>query len=90
MLVKHGHKAFLCEGFGKDVIHAWKELVRYQVDIEEPYVPCWKYIEISSLRMLEVMAMIGVLSNCRMRCVAETPSRFGIMMSMRMRSYLVP
>lgn len=40
--------------------------------------------------MLEVIAMIGVLSNCLMRCVADTPSRFGIMMSMRTRSYLAP
>lgn len=31
------------------------------------YIPCWKYIEMSSLRMFEVMAMIGVLSNWRMR-----------------------
>ena len=45
---------------------------------------------ISSLRMFDVIAMIGVLLNCRMRCVAETPSRLGMMMSIRMRSYVPP
>jgi hypothetical protein len=30
-------------------------------------LPCWKYIEMSSLLMLEVIAMMGVLSNWRMR-----------------------
>lgn len=34
--------------------------------------------------------MIGVGSNCRIRWHAETPSKFGMMMSMRMRSYLDP
>lgn len=53
-------------------------------------VPCWKYMDISSLRMLDVIATIGVLSNCRIRWQAETPSRLGMMMSMRIKSYLDP
>ena len=48
-------------------------------------------MEMSSLRMLEVMAIIGVLlSNCLIRWQADTPSRFGMMMSMRIMSYLDP
>ena len=35
--------------------------------------------------------MMGVvLSNCRTRCVADTPSRLGIMISIRTRSYFAP
>ena len=41
-------------------------------------------------RMLEVIAMMGVESKRRMRLQAETPSRFGMMMSINMRSYLDP
>ena len=54
------------------------------------HLPCWKYIEISSLRMLDVIAIIGVESNCRIRWHADTPSRFGIMISMSTKSYLEP
>lgn len=57
---------------------------------DEPVLPCWKYIEMSSLRMLEVMATIGVVSNCRIRWQADTPSRFGMMMSIKTKSYLDP
>lgn len=34
--------------------------------------------------------MMGVWSNCRIRWHAETPSKFGMMMSMRIRSYFDP
>ena len=40
--------------------------------------------------MLEVIAMIGVESNCRIRWHAETPSRLGMIMSMRTKSYFEP
>ena len=67
------------------------ELARIAMISNRFSLPCWKYMEISSLRMLEVIAMMGVvLSNCRTRCVADTPSRFGMMMSIRTRSYLAP
>lgn len=36
------------------------------------------------------MATIGVLSNCRIKCVADTPSRFGMMMSISTKSYFEP
>jgi hypothetical protein len=53
-------------------------------------VPCWKYIEISSLRILDVIATMGVVSNWRIRWQAETPSRFGIIISINTRSYFEP
>jgi hypothetical protein len=54
------------------------------------HIPCWKYIEMSSLRMFDVIATIGVVSNCRIKWHAETPSRLGIMMSISTKSYLEP
>lgn len=47
-------------------------------------------MEMSSLRMFDVIAMMGVWSNCRMRWQADTPSKFGMMMSIRTRSYFDP
>jgi hypothetical protein len=44
----------------------------------------------SSLRILDVMATIGVVSNCRIRWHADTPSRFGIIMSISTKSYFEP
>jgi hypothetical protein len=44
----------------------------------------------SSCRMLDVMATIGVSgATRRIQAVAETPSNMGMMMSMKMRSYLI-
>lgn len=40
--------------------------------------------------MFEVIAMIGVWSNCLIRWQAETPSRLGMMMSINIRSYFDP
>ena len=41
----------------------------------------------SSCRMLEVMATMGICgATIRIMAVADTPSRFGMMMSMKMRS----
>lgn len=39
----------------------------FHMVMKEVHVPCWKYIEMSSLRIFEVIAMIGVLSNCLIR-----------------------
>lgn len=47
-------------------------------------------MEMSSLRIFEVMAMIGVESNCLTKWQAETPSRLGIMMSIKIMSYFDP
>lgn len=47
-------------------------------------------MEMSSLRMLDVIAIMGVRSNWRIKWVVETPSRLGIMMSMRIKSYFDP
>lgn len=49
-------------------------------------------MSISSARMLEVIAMIGICGRIsRMQTVAETPSRCGIIMSIRIRSnWMVP
>jgi hypothetical protein len=59
----------------------------YHQDVD---VPCWKYIEMSSLRMLEVIATMGVVSNCRIKWQAETPSRLGMIISISTKSYFEP
>jgi hypothetical protein len=40
--------------------------------------------------MFDVIATMGVVSNCRIKWQAETPSRLGIMISMSTKSYLEP
>jgi hypothetical protein len=47
-------------------------------------------MEISSLLMFDVIAIMGVLSNWRIKWQAETPSRLGIMMSISTKSYFDP
>jgi len=58
--------------------------------MNEFLLPCWKYMEMSSLRILEVIATIGVVSNCRIKWHADTPSRFGIIISIKTKSYFEP
>ena len=40
--------------------------------------------------MLDVIAMIGVLSNCLIKWHAETPSKLGMMISISTKSYFDP
>ena len=66
MLLEHIDQGFSGKRFGEYVIHAW-ELVSSGRDAKNGDLPCWKYIWMSSFRILDVMAMIGVRSNCRIR-----------------------
>lgn len=82
-------KPSFVKGFGRTSFIPASNQHRFQESGLE-HLPCWKYIEISSLRIFEVIATMGVLSNCRIKCVADTPSRFGMMMSIRTKSYFAP
>jgi hypothetical protein len=49
-------------------------------------LPYLKYISMSSALILEVIAMMGIFGRIsRMQTVAETPSRLGMMISMRIK-----
>lgn len=58
-----------------------------QLHWNEKSLPQWKYASISSARIFEVIAMIGTrVFTERIKIVAEMPSHFGIMMSMKIKS----
>ena len=82
-------KPSLVKGFGNTSFIPMILSVKSQEQILF-YRPCWKYMEMSSLRIFEVIATIGVVSNWRIRWHAETPSRLGIIISINTRSYLDP
>src|SRR5438034_65123 len=92
VLFKHAEETLARKWFRKDIIHTLPQLaiLIQGGDPRKTVLPCWKYRSMSLLRMFDVMAMIGVLSNRRIKLQAETPSRLGMMMSIKKRSYLDP
>jgi len=75
MLLECFKHAFLGERLGKDIVHACRNQSVSLVD-NELFLPYRKYISISSARIFEVMATIGIFGNfSRIHTVAETPSK---------------
>lgn len=89
VFLKHLQETFFGKWFRKNIIHPCQVNI-WAINRISDHVPCWKYIEISSLRMFEVMAMIGVWSNCLIKWQADTPSKLGMIISINTRSYFDP
>src|SRR5258706_4853380 len=70
-----------------EVRHSSLATVSTSQKAQQIVIPYLKYMSISSVLILEVIATIGIAGAIsRMQTVAETPSRLGMIISIRMRS----